>query len=159
MSMATASETIKLGQSETGWQDYRQFRAAGAECAEILVSQILTAVIGHSQILPQVPSIRVWSLEIPLPNFHWHESTGTDFESAPSVGPPSLRTEEMQWIAEHKRKLRKLAGQWIALQGSQLIAHGNRLREVLAESKVKGIEHPLVIRVPVISEEEIAIIV
>jgi predicted DNA-binding antitoxin AbrB/MazE fold protein len=50
------------------------------------------------------------------------------------------RYEEMAWIAEHADEY---AGQWVALKGSRLVAHGHdpiAFRQAVKES---GVERPL----------------
>lgn len=61
--------------------------------------------------------------------------------------PASLaRTEEQEWIGAHGALY---PGQWVALQGSELVGHGPRARAVLEEARAKGVEHPLLVHLPV----------
>lgn len=54
---------------------------------------------------------------------------------------------ELKWLMENGWILEKCRGQYIALKGAKLIAHGT-LREVLAESKRRGIERPYTQYIP-----------
>jgi len=51
------------------------------------------------------------------------------------------REREMQWFADEQNRA-KYGGQWVALDGDQLLSHGENLRQVYAEAKAKGVESP-----------------
>jgi hypothetical protein len=51
---------------------------------------------------------------------------------------------ERQWLKEHGRQY---AGQWVALDGERLIAHGVDAREVFAAVREAGLRSPFVTRV------------
>lgn len=51
------------------------------------------------------------------------------------------RTLEFQWMKEHEREY---AGQWVALMGDKLIAHGRVAKEVFAQAKELGVSEALV---------------
>lgn len=55
------------------------------------------------------------------------------------------RYEEMAWIQEHREQFR---GQYVALEGKQLISHGTNLKEVLASARSLGFPQPLIHHVP-----------
>ncbi len=57
--------------------------------------------------------------------------------------PQKDRTREMAWWDQHQAEY---AGQWLAIEGDQLIAHGHDLLKVSAEAKSKGIDNPLFAR-------------
>ena len=64
-----------------------------------------------------------------------------------TVPPPVVskdRSRENQWLAEHQREY---IGQWVALEGDRLIAHGVNAAEVFAAADASGIERPMVIYV------------
>jgi Family of unknown function (DUF5678) len=54
------------------------------------------------------------------------------------------RSRENQWLADHQREY---IGQWVALEGDRLIAHGEDAAEVFAAADASGIERPMVIYV------------
>ena len=63
------------------------------------------------------------------------------------VPPPVVskdRSRENQWLAEHQREY---IGQWVALEGDRLIAHGVNAAEGVAAADASGIERPMVIYV------------
>ncbi|MEW6127350.1 MAG: DUF5678 domain-containing protein [Acidobacteriota bacterium] len=51
---------------------------------------------------------------------------------------------EMQWIKQHRIEY---AGQWVALDGDQLISHSTNAKEVFAAAEASGIHLPLVVRI------------
>jgi hypothetical protein len=53
-------------------------------------------------------------------------------------------TTERRWLAEHGHEY---AGQWVALDGDRLLAHGERASEVYAAVRESGVQLPLVVRV------------
>jgi predicted DNA-binding antitoxin AbrB/MazE fold protein len=59
--------------------------------------------------------------------------------------PVNERREELQWLA---KEARPYAGQWVALDGPRLVAHGVKLADVSASAAAAGIEEPFFARVP-----------
>ncbi len=49
--------------------------------------------------------------------------------------PYNPRTQEFEWYENHKYEY---IGQWVALEGDQLIAHSTNAKEVFAEVRRKG---------------------
>lgn len=66
-------------------------------------------------------------------------------EAAVVSGRADSRREEMLWLASEASPY---AGQWVALHGSRLIAHGMDAATVRAAARVAGVERPLLIHVP-----------
>lgn len=62
-----------------------------------------------------------------------------------SPEPVNERREEMQWLAKESGPY---AGQWVALDGPRLVAHGAKLPTVTAAAKAAGVERPLFASVP-----------
>jgi hypothetical protein len=52
------------------------------------------------------------------------------------------RDIEMRWLSEHEAEF---AGQWLALDGDRLIAHGPDAQEVYKEAFAAGVEAPFVV--------------
>jgi hypothetical protein len=69
---------------------------------------------------------------------------------AAQARPDTQREREMQWIAEHSHEY---AGQYVALDGERLIAHGTDGRAVLAAARQAGVKHPLISRIESLDEE------
>ena len=70
-----------------------------------------------------------------------HSDKSSDFE---------IRQEKfklaMQWIQENREKF---DGQWVALDGKMLLAHGTDGKKVHAAAQAKGVKTPLMHRVSV----------
>ena len=54
------------------------------------------------------------------------------------------RSREYEWLREHRHEY---AGQYVALAGHQLLAHGTDGRTVLAEAEATGEPLPYIVRV------------
>ena len=59
--------------------------------------------------------------------------------------PQNFRREEMLWLANNSAPY---AGQWVALEGPNLIAHGTDAATVHEASRTAGVEHPLLTHLP-----------
>ena len=55
--------------------------------------------------------------------------------------PFNDRAREHQWLRENQHRY---SGQWVALEGDRLIAHGAEAAEVFAAAKAQGFTLPLV---------------
>ena len=64
----------------------------------------------------------------PSPNVNWQEKSD------------KLR-QAMTWIKAHRAEY---AGQWVCLDGDQLISHGSEAKKVYAEADAKNISSPFV---------------
>jgi predicted DNA-binding antitoxin AbrB/MazE fold protein len=58
---------------------------------------------------------------------------------------PNARRAEMAWIGENAHHYK---GQWVALDGSQLVSHGHNANAVRADAIAKGVDDPLMYHVP-----------
>lgn len=59
-----------------------------------------------------------------------------------SVNEPYIdRTREFEWMKQHEREY---IGQWVALKGDQLIAHGTAAKTVFARARELGVNDALV---------------
>jgi hypothetical protein len=59
--------------------------------------------------------------------------------------PVNERREELLWLA---RESGPYAGEWVALDGPRLVAHGEKLASVGAAARVAGVVEPFFARVP-----------
>lgn len=57
---------------------------------------------------------------------------------------PPRRTRELAWRREHQDLLSSVAGQWVVLEGDQLVAHGPDPAALIAEARATGIRVPYV---------------
>lgn len=54
------------------------------------------------------------------------------------------RDREAAWRRAHELELRELAGQWVIVEGEELIAHGPDLPAIVASARARGIRVPYV---------------
>lgn len=91
----------------------------------------------------------------PLESLHLaeHQRVRLTLEEEPlvwhSTERANERREEMRWLAEEARDY---AGQWVALDGFRLIAHGQRLSEVSRAAAAAGATEPLFAHVPAVED-------
>jgi Family of unknown function (DUF5678) len=75
------------------------------------------------------------------------------YHKAPSTQPtsrivgtytPKDRSREDEWLSQHRDEY---AGQWVALDGDRLLAHGTNLKEVAASAQQSGVTDALFVQV------------
>lgn len=54
------------------------------------------------------------------------------------------RSRELDWCRTHAEVLRRFAGQWIVLEGEEIVAHGDDPLQVVAEARAKAIPVPYI---------------
>jgi hypothetical protein len=64
--------------------------------------------------------------------------------SSPRPVASGHRSRELEWCRTHTEVLRQFAGQWVVLEGEEIIAHGEDPLLVVAEARAKGIQVPYV---------------
>lgn len=57
------------------------------------------------------------------------------------------RERELLWLQTHRAELQQFVGQWIVLEGDQMVARGADPVEVVREARAKGIRRPFVHRI------------
>lgn len=62
-----------------------------------------------------------------------------------SSEPVNERSDELQWLS---KQAGPFAGEWVALDGSRLVAHGVNLADVRAAASTAGVKEPFFARVP-----------
>ena len=57
----------------------------------------------------------------------------------------SARSRERRWLRDNRDWLRsEHAGEWVAIEGDQLLAIGPHLEEVMKQARLQGVEVPFV---------------
>jgi predicted DNA-binding antitoxin AbrB/MazE fold protein len=62
-----------------------------------------------------------------------------------SAEPVNERRDEMLWLAKESAPY---AGEWVALDGARLVAHGPKLAAVRAAAQAAGITEPFLASIP-----------
>lgn len=107
--------------------------------SELTVENIFSQIV-------QLPSSEISRLRRLLDRWEHAEQAPPKAPLDPRVPPvkqPDYRPS-MHWLAEHAREY---AGQWVALEGDRLIAHGLDARTVYAAANADGAYLPLVTQV------------
>lgn len=64
-----------------------------------------------------------------------------------SLGPQTVvphRARELAWRRNNEGALARFAGQWVVLEGSEIVAHGQDPTQLVIEARAKGIRVPYV---------------
>jgi predicted DNA-binding antitoxin AbrB/MazE fold protein len=72
------------------------------------------------------------------------EATGSVAVFPVSNSPVNNRAHELEWLATESSPY---AGQWVALDGNRLVAHGDELAVVSAAARAAGVDRPLLTHV------------
>ena len=81
----------------------------------------------------------------PLPFADHQHVIVTVTDEAPDSSVVNHRGQELEWVRTHRDEY---AGQWLALDGDQLIAAGSNAGAVLEEARSKGVLRPFLVHVP-----------
>jgi hypothetical protein len=54
----------------------------------------------------------------------------------------------LAWFRSHHKSMQQYSGQWVAIGPKGVLMHHNDLKIVVAESKKKGFQQPLLYKVP-----------
>jgi hypothetical protein len=58
------------------------------------------------------------------------------------------RAAEMKWLQENRAALAKYSGEWVAVDGPRLVAHGIDLPTVVRKANEAGAAHPFITSIP-----------
>ena len=56
-----------------------------------------------------------------------------------------LRAIEVNWMRTHREKLRPLAGQYVVVEGTRVVAHGRDASEVIRLARRHGVKIPFIL--------------
>lgn len=73
-----------------------------------------------------------------------HEAVPPRDNQVEPIIPEADFSLSVKWLTEHKTEY---AGQWVALDGDRLIAHGEDAKEVYAAAEASGVKYPMVTQV------------
>jgi hypothetical protein len=69
------------------------------------------------------------------------------FQAPMAPDKPSGRDRERAWCMANQDLLRSYAGQWIVLEGEEIIAHGTNPRQLVETARAKGVRTPFIFHV------------
>jgi hypothetical protein len=72
------------------------------------------------------------------------EAETARLEATGEPGPMSHRQREQAWRQTHDDILRGYAGQWLVLEGEEVIAHGDDPADLVSQARERGISSPYV---------------
>lgn len=55
-----------------------------------------------------------------------------------------FRSQELEWRCTHKDEMRRFANEWVALEGEEIVAHGQDPLQVVQEARGRGVQTPYV---------------
>lgn len=109
-------------------------------------------LIGQVSSLPINEKWRLFSILMEQLRNESARTNGAQTKPASTTGaqivepiPEPLQEPDLHWLREHRHEY---AGQWIALDGDRLIAHGSDSSAVYAAAKADGARQPLITRIP-----------
>lgn len=70
--------------------------------------------------------------------------TQPERESRRGGNRTSHRHRELQWLRAHREELRPLIGQWVVIEGEEIVAYGSNPVEVVREARRKGVKVPFI---------------
>jgi Family of unknown function (DUF5678) len=91
--------------------------------------------------IEELPSVEQWRLHNLLGDRRSKPDKAPMDRRVPPKPMPEGAMRAIRWIAEHAREY---AGQWVALDGDRLIAHGPGHDDVWAAAQASGVYLPMV---------------
>lgn len=64
-----------------------------------------------------------------------------------------MRNVEFNWLISHPEETQKFAGEYIAIVGEAIVAHGQNFEAVLSEAEKKTGQEPFMYKVPASDRE------
>jgi hypothetical protein len=65
-------------------------------------------------------------------------------QSHPEPPAAGYRTRELEWRHAHREVLRNFVGQWVVLEGEEIVTHGKDPQQVVVDARAKGIRIPYI---------------
>ncbi|MBI3928546.1 MAG: ribbon-helix-helix domain-containing protein [Armatimonadetes bacterium] len=99
----------------------------------VILREAIYKYLGESRTAQDSQSARGAIIEAPAP--------------ASGAPPPGDRHRELEWRRTHADLLKQYAGQWVVVEGQELVDHGKDATSVVAEARRRGIVVPYIFRV------------
>lgn len=116
----------------------------------LLVDYVCTRNIGGHPWLDELCKIRPTIIALFDDPFTTAPALATKVETSEFQKPPTVlsRRTEVEWLSSHATELANYQGQWIAIEGNEIVAYGSDEVEVEIRAREKGIKVPFLVRVP-----------
>ncbi len=75
---------------------------------------------------------------------HDRQPVPLTISDVPAQAVVSGPVPELEWLSRHGEEY---AGQWVALEGEELLSYGSDARAVRDEARAKGVERPLMVHI------------
>jgi uncharacterized protein DUF5678 len=66
-----------------------------------------------------------------------------------------MRDIEFHWLLTHPEEIQKYPGEYLALVGESIVAHGKDFQAVLATAEAQTGQEPFIYKVPLAGREEV----
>ncbi len=126
------------------------FPVPAIPATNLLVDYVYPRNMGSRPWLDELCRIRRTMIELFSDPFTTTPALDTKAETAEFQKPPIVvsRRKEIEWLSSNARELSSYEGQWIALEGTEIVAWGSDEVEVEIRAREKGIKIPLLVRIP-----------
>ncbi len=84
----------------------------------------------------------------------WDQAQRSGQQATSTIAKKStFRDAEMEWMRTHADELRKLEGNWVVIEGSELVAYSSDFHEAFQKAKSGGVDIPFISYIPTLDEE------
>lgn len=67
---------------------------------------------------------------------------------------PTIESDEMRWLSENSHELTAYRGEWLLIQGRELVAHSADFRNIRVRISEQNIRSPFIYYVPTVEEAD-----
>ena len=126
------------------------FPVPAIPATNLLVDYVCTRNMGSRPWLDELCRIRRTIIELFNNPFTTAPALDIKAETWEFHKPPTVvsRRKEVEWLSSSATDLSSYEGQWIAIEGSEILAWGSDEVEVEMRAREKGIKVPFLVRIP-----------
>jgi len=125
------------------------FPVPAIPATNLLLDYVYPRNMGSRPWLDELNKIRPTIIELFEDLYTTAPALATKAESSEFQEPMTVlsRQKEIEWLSSNDRELSNYEGQWIAIEGSEILAWGSDEVKVEMQAREKGIKVPLLIRI------------
>lgn len=126
------------------------FAVPTAIATNLLIDYVCTRNTGCRPWLDELCRIQPTIIALLDDPFTTAPALASKAETSEFQKPPMVlsRRTEVEWLSSHATELANYQGQWIAVEGSEIVAWGSDEVKVEIQAREKGIKVPLLVRIP-----------